>query len=136
MEITFIHISVMWIQSDTSYRRIKAYAKINNTQMWWTLKHFPFSVKEGVMYAVERHLEPNSKIKPWDEINTFSPPPSLFCLFEWTRSSTDYLPRRDLLLSFTISKFVNGLFVVWATTESLFCGWLLRFPRILNSLVC
>lgn len=140
MEITFIHISVVWIQRDTSYRRIKACAKINNTQMWWTLKDFPLQC-EGrcdVCCGEASGTKFQNQALRWNKY-PFSPPPSLclfVCLFEWTSSSTDCLPRRDLLVSFTISKFVNGLFVAWATTESLFRGWLLRFLRILNSLVC
>lgn len=64
MEKTFIDIHVVWIQSDASYRRTKVYAKNNNTQMWWT-GFFPSSVKEHVMYAVERHLEPHCEVKSW-----------------------------------------------------------------------
>ena len=67
MEKTFIDIRVIWIQSDSSYRRPKAYTKSNNTQMWWA-GFFPSSVKEGVVYAVERHLEPHCKVKSWDWI--------------------------------------------------------------------
>ena len=67
MEKTFIDIRVIWIQSDSSYRRPKAYTKSNNTQMWWA-GFFPSSVKEGVVYAVERHLEPHCKVKFWDWI--------------------------------------------------------------------
>lgn len=34
MKITFTDIFVVWIQRDASYRRTKAYAKNDNTQMW------------------------------------------------------------------------------------------------------
>lgn len=129
VEATFIDIGAVWIQRDTSYRRTKAYAKNTNTQMWWTHGFFPSSVKEGVVYAVERHLEPCCKLK----LPRFEHPFPSFCfffLFGWTRSSTAYPSWINILLSL----ICWWLFVVWATTKKcLLCGSLLKFPRILNS---
>lgn len=107
------------------------------------LRIFPFSVKEGVMYAVERHLEPNFKIKPWDCMPLFTTTThhrttlTFFFLFFFLdeQEAAQAVYQEEIYCSLYYFLICWWPFVVWATTKSLLCGWLFRFPRILNYLV-
>ena len=143
MEITFIDISVVWIQRNTSYRRTQAYAKINNTQMWWTLKDFSLQCEGrcdvccGEASGTKFQNKALRLHAPFHHHHPSSHHPHLFFSFFFLdeQEAAQAVYQEEIYCSLYYFLICWWPFVVWATTKSLLCGWLFRFPRILNYLV-